>query len=68
MNIELKDEESRLSITDEGFDSHLVWLRLTIFNSESKEYARVEIPHRELMAALVAFDVKHQRFQEEIKY
>jgi hypothetical protein len=56
----LKDEESTLEITDEGFDSPLVWLKLTIDRE-------IEIPLRELMGALIGFDAKRSRFEEEIK-
>jgi len=67
MEIKLKDEESTLVITDEGFDSPLMWLKLTINGGEDKHDAEIEIPHRELMAALIAFDAKRNRFEEEIK-
>lgn len=67
MKIILKDEESELEITDEGFDSSLMWLKLTINGGGEKHDAEIEIPHRELMGALIAFDAKRNRFEEEIR-
>ena len=63
----LKDEEATLEITDEGFDSPLVWLKLTINGGEDKHDAEIEIPLRDLMGALIGFDAKKSRFEEEIK-
>jgi hypothetical protein len=63
----LKDEESTLEITDEGFDSPLVWLKLTISTNGGGIDREIEIPLRELMGALIGFDAKRSRFEEEIK-
>ena len=61
----LTDEETTLEITDEGFDSPLVWLKLTINGGENKHNAEIEIPLRDLMGALIGFDAKRSRFEEE---
>lgn len=63
----LKDEESILEITDEGFDSPLVWLKLEIYDSERENRSTIEIPLRDLMGALIGFDAKRSRFEDEIK-
>ena len=63
----LKDEESELIISDEGFDSPLTWLKLTINGGENKHDAEIEIPLGDLMGALIGFDTKRSRFDEEIK-
>lgn len=63
----LKDEESELEITDEGFDSPLVWLKLKITGGENKHDAEIEIPLRDLMGALIGFDAKRSRFEDELK-
>lgn len=67
MEIKLKDEEWKLVITDEGFDSPLMWLRLSFLNSNDESIGDIELPHRDLMAALIAFDAKKNRFEEGVK-
>lgn len=67
MEIKLRDEDKKLVVTDEGFDSPLLWLKLEIRGADEELLAEIEIPHRELMASLIAFDAKRNRFEEEIK-
>ena len=64
----LKDEEAELEISDEGFDSPLIWITLKI-NSIKKQSlsTEIEVPLRDLMGALIGFDAKRSRFEDEIK-
>lgn len=68
MEIKLKDEEKTLTITDKGFDSPLMWLRLTIVDESVGDSAvrrsqEVDIPLRDLMSAVIAFDSKRRSKQ-----
>jgi hypothetical protein len=64
----LNDEETELEITDEGFDSPLVWLKLTLSRTKGNGIAtEIEIPLRELMGALMGFDAKRSRFNDEVE-
>jgi hypothetical protein len=63
----LQDEDSTLEISDEGFDSPLVWLKLTINGGENKHEAEIEITLRDLMGALIGFDAKRSRSEDELE-
>jgi hypothetical protein len=63
----LKDEEATLEITDEGFDSPLSWLNITTKDRMTEDIVSIDIPLRELMGALIGFDAKRSRFEDEIK-
>lgn len=67
MEIKIKDEEKTLIITDEGFDSPLLWLRLKINDGSNDTYTEIEVEHRALMAACIAYRAKREQFEEEVK-
>ena len=61
----LTDESATLEITDEGFDGPFVWVKLTINGGENNHDAEIELPLRDLMGALIGFDAKRSRFEDE---
>lgn len=63
----LKDEEYKLEITDEGFDNPIQWLKLSISRRDSNaQISEVDIPLRDLMGALIGFDAKNNRFEDDV--
>lgn len=62
MKILLQDEESILEITDDGFDSALTWLKLSIKNKDTPGLEKeIELPLKDLMGAIIGFDAKNNR-------